>query len=175
MVSKKWYGNMSGRLICMPCVGYSPPGGVYCAPALPARCNARSYPSFALCRRAGAGRGVACCCWLHASCAHCAADAILAGQQPRVRAAVCSLAWQLLLWSQPGFAAHFIPPAAYTAELVPASQVRAMGRLHRLLVQTCKRATVCSWRPGLCCSPSRVSCPCLMRPSFTQHGYACVW
>ena len=40
------------------------PRGVYCAPALPARCNARSYPSFALCRRAGAGRGVACCSWL---------------------------------------------------------------------------------------------------------------
>ena len=27
MVSKMWYGKMSGRLIGMPCVGYSPPGG----------------------------------------------------------------------------------------------------------------------------------------------------
>ena len=29
MVSKMWYGKMSGRLIPMPCVGYSPPGGVH--------------------------------------------------------------------------------------------------------------------------------------------------
>ena len=33
-------------------------------------------------------------------------------------------------------------------------------------VQACKKASMCSWWSGICCRPSRVPCPFLMRLSF---------